>query len=210
MRFRARGVVVVGAFALALAAAAPAGASTLVVTHPTPGGGVVTTDPPGLTCETFFCGAEFAQGSMVRLIATPRRGFAFAGFSDACAGPTCTLAMDGERRVTVAFVRFGELPRKKPRQVTADGSGVLTVRVGGPGRLVLSGKHVRRNVVDSRAAANVGLAVVPKGEVAEGLEDGGTAKVAVRVAFRPTDGTRATLRRTVALKRIVRVVGPRR
>jgi Divergent InlB B-repeat domain len=202
--------VVVGAFTLALAAAAPAGASTLVVTHPTPGGGVVTTDPPGLTCETFFCGAEFAQGSVVSLIATPRKGFAFAGYTDACTGPTCRLAMDGERRVTVTFVRFGELPRKKPRQVTADGSAVLTVRVGGPGRLTLSGEHVRRKVVDSKAAANVGLPVVPKGEVAERLEDGGTAKVAVRVAYRPTDGTRAILTRTVPLKRVVRVVGPRR
>lgn len=209
MRFRVRGVVVLGALALALGVAAPAGASTLVVTHPTPGGGVVTTDPPGLSCETFFCGAEFAQGSVVRLIATPRKGFAFAGYTDACTGPACTLTLDGERRVTVSFVRFGELPRKKPRQVTADGSAVLTVRVGGPGRLILSGDHVRRKVVDSRTAANIGLPVVAKGEVAEGLENGGTAKVNVRVAYTPTDGTRATLRRTVPLKRIVRVVGPR-
>ena len=202
--------MVVGALALALAAAAPAGASTLVVTHPTPGGGVVTTDPPGLVCETFFCGAEFAQGSVVSLIATPRKGFAFAGYTDACSGPTCRLAMDGERRVTVSFVRFGELSRKKPRQVTADGSAVLTVRVGGPGLLALSGEHVRRKVVDTRTAANVGLPVVPKGEVAERLEDGGTAKVAVRVAYRPADGTRAILKRTVPLKRVVRVVGPHR
>jgi hypothetical protein len=117
--------------------------------------------------------------------------------------------MDGERRVTVSFVRFGELPRKRPRQVTADGSAVLTVRVGGPGRLILSGKHIRRRLVDSRTAANVGLPVVPKGEVAGRLEDGGSAKVAVRVVFTPTEGTRAVLLRTVPLKRIVRVLTPR-
>jgi hypothetical protein len=64
-------------------------------------------------------------------------------------------------------------------------------------------------VSNRRAAANVKLAVVAKGKIAERLEDGGTAKVDVRVAFTPTNGTRATLSRTVPLKRIVRVVGPR-
>src|SRR5215213_5794731 len=132
----------------------------LVVTHPTPGGGVVTSDPPGLSCETFFCGAEFSQGSLVRLIATPRKGFAFAGYSDACRGPTCSLTMDGERRVTVSFVRFGELPRMRVRKVTADGTAVLTIRAGGPGRLVLSGKDVRRQVSDPRQADNVKLPIV--------------------------------------------------
>ena len=34
---------------------------SLVVTHPAPGMGVVTSEPSGLVCETFFCGAEFAQ-----------------------------------------------------------------------------------------------------------------------------------------------------
>jgi hypothetical protein len=224
MRIRARGVVALGALALALGLAVPAGASTwkvsstrillagqaLVVTHPAPGMGVVTSDPPGLFCETFFCRAEFAQGSVVRLIAAPRKGFAFAGYTDGCSGPDCTLTMDSERRVTVTFFRFGELPRRKPQQVTADGSAVLTVRVGGPGRVVLTGKDVTRQVTEPAAAKNVKLPVVARGRVAERLEDGGRARVSVQVAFTPEDGTRKVLSRTLKLKRVIRVLGPRR
>jgi len=181
----------------------------LVVTHPTPGGGVVMSDPPGLSCETFFCGAEFAQGSLVRLIATPRKGFAFAGYSDACSGPTCSLTMERERRVTVSFVRFGELPRTRVRKVTADGTAVLTIRAGGPGRLVLSGKDVRRQVSNPGQASNVKLPVVARGAVARRLEDGGRESVDVRVAFTPTGGTRASLSRSIRLVRILRVHDPR-
>lgn len=189
---------------------APLAGQVLVVTHPAPGMGVVTSDPPGLVCETFFCGAEFAQGSVVRLIATPRKGFAFAGYTDACSGPDCTVTMDAERRVTVTFFRFGELPRKKPQQVTADGSAVLTVRVGGPGRVVLTGRDVTRQVSEPAVATNVKLPVVARGRVAERLKDGGRARVKVRVAFTPEDGTRAVLTRTLKLKRVIRVLGPRR
>jgi hypothetical protein len=201
MRLRGGGVVVLGALVLALGAAAPASAATLVVTHPTPGGGVITSDPPGLTCETFFCGAEFAQGSLVRLKAAPRKGFAFAGYSDDCTGPVCEATMDAERRVTVSFVRFGELPYAKPRQVRKDGSAVLTVRIGGPGRVVLSGSRVKQQVVNSAAAANVKLPVVGKGALARRMESNGSAPVRVRVAFTPTDGTRSAFSRSLRLVR---------
>jgi Divergent InlB B-repeat domain len=195
---------IIGALALAPAAAAPASASAgqaLVITHPTPGGGVVTSDPPGLSCETFFCGAEFAQGSLVTLTATPRKGFAFAGYTDACKGPACSLTMDSEKRVTVSFVRFSELPYSKPRQVRKDGTAVLTIRVGGPGRLVLTGPDVKRQVSEPRTASNVKLPVVGKGAVGKRMETNGTASVDVKVAYTPTEGTRSSLSRSVQLIR---------
>jgi hypothetical protein len=56
----------------------------------------------------------------------------------------------------------------------------------------------------------VKLPVVARGRVAERLENGGRARVRVRVAFTPEDGTRAVLARTLKLKRVIRVLGPRR
>jgi hypothetical protein len=200
--------VVLGALALALAVPAGAGASTpalpshtLTITHPAPGTGVITSDPAGLVCETFFCGADFLEGTPVTVIATPRKGFAFAGYTDACTGPVCALTMDGPKRVTVEFFRFAELPYKKPQQVRKDGTAILTIRVGGPGKLVLTGPDVKRQVSKPAAASNVKLPVVGKGAVGERMETNGTATVEVRVAYTPTQGTRSTLSRSVKLVR---------
>jgi hypothetical protein len=172
---------------------------TLVITHPTPGGGVITSDPPGLNCETFFCGADFRQGTPVTVIATPRKGFAFAGFTDACKGPVCSLTMDGEKRVTVSFVRFAEQSYKKVRRIRATGTAIVTIRAAGPGTLVLSGKQVKRRVETFSAASNVQLEVAARGDAAKRLRRSGDATVDIAVTFTPSDGIPATLTRPVRL-----------
>ena len=45
------------------------------------------------------------------LAATANRGFAFAGYSGACAGPACALTLDADKAVTANFITFA--PAKK-------------------------------------------------------------------------------------------------
>jgi hypothetical protein len=206
MASRLRTILVASIALLALlapltAADAAAASQRLEVELPTPGGGTVTSRPAGISCETFFCNAEFEQGSPVSLVATPRTGFAFSGFSGDCLGPVCALTMDGPKKVTAQFVRFAVVTRSKLQRNRADGSALLAVRVGGPGGLALAGGAVRRQTAAPPAASNVRLRVVARGAAARMLRLRGSAKVTVTVSFTPAEGTLTSFRRSLLLLR---------
>jgi hypothetical protein len=98
--------------------------ATLNVAPAPRGAGVVTSTPPGLECPS-VCSAEFDRGSAVRLEARPTASLAFLGWTGACSGrsSSCTVPMDGDKRVGVSFGR---------------GTFKLTVSVRGPGRVISS------------------------------------------------------------------------
>jgi hypothetical protein len=96
---------------------------TLAVSVVSAGGaGIVTSVPPGLECPS-VCSAEFDKGSSGRLEARPSGVAAFLGWTGACSGrsTSCTVTMDGEKRVRALF---GKSTLR------------LTVSVRGPGRVV--------------------------------------------------------------------------
>ena len=81
----------------------------------------------GVTCRS-RCSARFARGRIVKLAATPKRGYRFVGWKGACIGaaPICDLALDRSASVKAAFEG---LP------VT------LELSVGGPGSIELESGH---------------------------------------------------------------------
>jgi ASPM-SPD-2-Hydin domain-containing protein/centrosomal CEP192-like protein/List-Bact-rpt repeat protein len=75
------------------------------------GGGSVTSNPAGITCDASggtSCSAAFASGTTVTLTAagaTSQPGTHLSAWSGACSGSgTCTLGMDGDKQVTATFV----------------------------------------------------------------------------------------------------------
>jgi hypothetical protein len=178
-----------------------AASERLGVENPAPGAGTVASSPAGISCESFFCNAEFEHGTLVALTPTPRKGFAFAGFSGDCTGPVCSLTMDAPKSVTVNFVRFAVLPHSKLKRNEKRGTAIITIRVGGPGTLVLAGRGVKRQMETPAAAATLKIPIVAVGRTAKALEETGTAKVSIKVAFTPAEGTRARLTQPVRLIR---------
>lgn len=79
------------------------------------------------------------------------------------------------------------------------GTGILTVKVPGPGGLVLSGRGVRRSLGRAKQAGNAKLPVKPIGKVRRKLADRGRAKVGLKVAFTPDGGDTSIRRRTATL-----------
>jgi hypothetical protein len=68
------------------------------------GGGVVTSNPPGIDCS-FDCSTSFTSGAGVTLIAEAKQGFVFSGWSgEGCTGMwACALTMDASKAVTAVF-----------------------------------------------------------------------------------------------------------
>ena len=85
------------------------------------GSGTVTSTPAGITCGS-TCSANFTQGSLVTLTATPDVSSTFAGWSGGgCSGTsTCTVIMNSAVSVTAAFAL-------KQFTVTASSGGNGTV-----------------------------------------------------------------------------------
>lgn len=186
--------------------AGPAGAAsteyrTLSVGSYVPGGGTVALSPEGLACDVggFTCTAQFPLGTVVTVTAPPNKGFAFSGFTRDCAGPVCVLAMDADKKVDVDFVRFAPLGKLKRDE--RKGTAVLTVRVGGPGTLVASGRRVERQEIVLPEDANVKVPILARGSATKRLGERGLVKVDVKVAFTPTAGTLARFSRSLWLRR---------
>ena len=147
--------------------------------------GVVTSAPEGLECPS-VCSAEFDRGSSIRLAARPTGGLAFLGWTGACSGrsPSCSVSMDGEKRVGALFGRD---------------TFKLTVSVGGPGRIVSSPPGI---ACASRCTASFrrGARVVLRARPAKGARFagwGGACKGtrACRVSMNADNAVRARFRR---------------
>jgi hypothetical protein len=74
----------------------------LTVTTAGNGTGTVTSNPAGITCPG-TCAASVVGGTTVSLSANPASGSVFSGFSGACTGNTCTIAVNSAASVTATF-----------------------------------------------------------------------------------------------------------
>lgn len=172
------------------------GHQRLTVVNSNPTGGTVTGSAGGISCGA-VCGAEFIYQTPVSLTATANKGFAFAGFSGACTGASCALTMDAPKSVTANFAAFGfgkvKLNKKK-------GTAKLTVKVGAAGKLVVSGKKIKKRSKTAKAAGNVTIPILPKGKTANALKKTGKAKVKIKLAYTPSGGATATQSKSIQLK----------
>ena len=74
-------------------------------------GGRVVSDPAGIDCGT-ACTANFVPDNAVTLTAIPGTGYIFGGWGGDCAGTTntCTLTMNGTKKVTASFLSLAVMP----------------------------------------------------------------------------------------------------
>lgn len=173
------------------------GAHRLTVSNPT-GGGFVLSNNGAIACGS-VCSAVLPNGTPVTLAtagAVP--GFAFAGFSGACTGLTCSLTLDADKTVNANFVSF-RLGKKLARN-RQKGTATLTVNAGSPGNLTLSGKRIKRQSKTVSAAGKVRLLIKAKGKAAKKLRENGKAKVKIGVTYTPTGGMPAIAEKSVTLR----------
>lgn len=172
------------------------GRQELRVTNANPAGGSVTSSVGGIACGA-VCSAFFNPQTPVALTAQANSGFAFGGFSGACTGVACALTMDAPKAVTASFFAF-QL-RKKLSRNRRKGTGRLTVDVGGPGQLVITGRKVKKRATVATKAGKVALPILAKGRAAKALKSTGKVKVKLTVTFTPTDGVAASATTTALL-----------
>ena len=172
------------------------GRQTLTVTNSNPAGGTISGG--GIACGP-TCSAVLNFQTPVSLTATANKGFAFAGYSGACAGPSCTLTMDAPKAVTANFEAFKLA--KKPGLNKKRGTGVLKVTVGGPGTVLLQGKSVKRQTKAASAAGVIKLPLVAKAKARKALKKTGKAKVKFEISFTPSGGVAAAQTKSVVLKK---------
>jgi hypothetical protein len=73
------------------------------------GSGMVTSSPPGITCEQ-DCSEEYERGTEVTLTAGAEPGSVFVGWTGACTGSgPCQLVMDQPAAVTATFLTVGSV-----------------------------------------------------------------------------------------------------
>lgn len=174
------------------------GRQKLSVVNANPAGGTVTSSVGGISCGA-TCSTELPPGTAVDLAAAPVKGFAFAGFGDTCAGSSCAivLAGGGVKTVTANFVayKFGKVNLNRNK-----GTAQLTIRVGAPGKLVASGKKIKKRSKAVKAAGKATIAIVPKGKALKALANTGKAKVKAKIAYTPTGGSASILTKKIVLK----------
>ena len=110
--------------------AGPKGATkTLTVSKTGTGVGTVTSTPVGISCGA-TCSAEFGEGEVVTLSATPAEGSSFAGWGGACSGTgACEVTMSEAREVTAEFSGGGG-PVLHTLKVTVSGEGSVSADAG--------------------------------------------------------------------------------
>lgn len=110
---------------------------TLTVALGGSGMGGVTTAPAGLTCSGDTCTAQYDEGAVVQLTATPTMG-QFLGWSQACSGAgSCSVTMTADQQVGALFGvpgqalwanQFGSAARDAGHGLVIDGNdAVITV-----------------------------------------------------------------------------------
>ncbi len=120
--------IVVVLLAWGLLGPAAAQTWTLGVSPAGPGAGTITSSPAGIDCGV-TCLADFADGSVVTLTASPDDQSVFSGWSGDCSGVgDCTVTLDQARSVTATFD-----PRPMLLTVTLPGPGAGTVTSEPPG-----------------------------------------------------------------------------
>jgi hypothetical protein len=173
------------------------GRRTLTVANANPQGGTVSSSIGGVSCGV-VCSANLIYQAPVSLAATANIGFAFAGFGGACTGTACNLAMDAAKSVSANFYGFGG--GKKVKLNKKKGTAAFSFNLGGPGKVVLTGKKVKKRAKAAAKAGRVSLPVVSKGKALKALRANGKSKVKFSVTFTPTGGSSASFTTAVTLR----------
>ncbi len=104
---------------------------TLTVSKDGTGNGTGSSTPAGINCGT-VCQANFAEGTVVTLTATPDTGFTFVGWAgEGCSGTgVCQVTMDATRQVTATFNIAAGYPGYGSDPAPASPINVGTANVG--------------------------------------------------------------------------------
>jgi hypothetical protein len=116
--------------------AAVATLRTLTVTGSGTGDGVVTSSPAGINCTVTAgtaaatgCKAQFSDGVVVTLTATPKSGHSFRWFGSCSGTGTCKVTMTADRTVQARFLK-GPFTIKISGGTTGAGSGTVKSQTG--------------------------------------------------------------------------------
>jgi YVTN family beta-propeller protein len=121
-------------------------------------------------------------------------GLVFTGRTAYCSGsPLSTQTQTVKVKASNSF-KFGKLKRN-PKNGTAK----LFVKIPGAGKLVLTGKGVKKASLRAPKKGSFALSVRPKGKVARQLASAGKAKTRVRVKFSPKGGKPASKGKSLKL-----------
>ncbi|HEU4461415.1 MAG TPA: beta-propeller fold lactonase family protein [Solirubrobacterales bacterium] len=119
-------------------------------------------------------------------------GFVFTGRTAYCNGPG-PLVQSLKVKAPNNF-KFGKLTRN-----AKNGTAKLKIKLPSPGKLTVSGKKVKQVKRGAKQAATVTLTIRPKPKAKKQLASTGSAKVQIKVRFKPTGGKAKTKGRTVKL-----------
>ena len=118
----------------------PPGTHSLSVTAQ--GQGSVSSSPAGISCDGgesqrrgSTCNATFSDGAQVQLTATPASGWQFSGFSGACSGQSCSVAMSADRSASAAFTQIP--PPPPPPPPVDECAGLVPTSLGTAAHVVL-------------------------------------------------------------------------
>lgn len=92
--------------------------------------------------------------------------------------------------------KFGKLVLNKKK-----GTATLSLKVPGPGKLVLKGNGLKKASKAAKKAGGVKLAVKAKGKSLKQLREKGKATLKAKLTFTPTGGTALTKPRSLTLKK---------
>jgi hypothetical protein len=201
-----------------LAFGGPGPGQKLNVTKSGTGTGLVTSTPAGISCGE-ACEAEFNEGALVTLTASPHPGSEFAGWSGPCAGTTtCQVTMETAYAVDAQFVpapaAFNSAPAPStdaahsatvagpPAPATlrigrasARGESTVDLRatVAGPGMLTATGPDLKPAAATLGAAGPTTLHLHLRRSGRRALAKSKTGRLAMRVAltFAPSSGAPA-------------------
>jgi hypothetical protein len=166
------------------------------------GSGTVSDTGAGIDCG-LTCAGIYKHGSVLTLTAAPEAGSRFLGFvgCDSVAGQTCTVTVDEAKTVTAVF---GEAPEISVRRAVAHGRKiVLSVSVPSPGLLEAHGKDIvaKKLRVDAQGFATLRLSLSARGARRLRKADEGKLSIRVSLLFTSADGSTASAKKIVTLRR---------
>lgn len=158
------------------------------------GDGTVTGSIGGISCGA-LCSVYVDSGVPLAFTATPAKGSTFTGWSGSCTGKAAcspTVAYPSVS-VTAGFDLTGVKPGKLKKRV-------LSVKVPGPGKLVVSAKGIKKVTKTTAQAATLKIKLKPTKSLKKKLAKKRNAKLKLKLVFTPAGGDSGTTKKTVTIK----------